>query len=138
MTERSNSDTSIVTNFILTNYSFITVNSSFIGMIARCVTGLGPIGDDNGELGDWYFNGTKVLPYIKNCAANSSIQQRGATIRNHVGAINLVQCPPFTTTAEGVYMCMIMNSSMIYETMRLGVYLRGRSKSPDTVFTALL
>ena len=137
MTRRMSSDTSIVANFTQTDYSFITVNSNFRGMIARCVTGLGPIGNDNGELGDWYFNGTKVLPF-NDCAANSSIKQRGATISNHVGAVNLVQCPPFTTTAEGIYTCMIMNSSMIYETMRLGVYLGGRSKSLDTVCTALL
>jgi len=56
---------------------------------------------------------------------------RGASGRNYPGVINLYLCGTFTTTEEGVYSCIMMNSSIMYQTMRVGVYFSGRSESLD-------
>ena len=119
----------IVTGNLLTDYSYITGTDN--GLVARCVSGLGPTGtDDNTDLGIWYFNGTQ-LPYgLCEDPVVNVIQSRIAGLMNFVGVINLWQCEPtLTITAEGVYTCVIMNSSMINQTGRLGVYLSGRSES---------
>ena len=114
----------------LPDYSYINAeepaaNSSVL--LARCVTGLGPSdGDDNNALGGLYFNGTR----IPNGMCDSSvIQPSGATINSVVGVINLRQCGAFSTNGEGVYTCTLQNSSMIDQSMRLGIYLMGRSES---------
>ena len=124
-----NSD--IVTGNLLTDYSFITGTDN--GLVARCVSGLGPTGtDDNTDLGIWYFNGAR-LPYglCEDPVANV-IQSRIATLMNFIGVINLWQCEPtLNITAEGVYTCIIMDSSMMNQTTRLGVYFSGRSESLD-------
>ena len=56
---------------------------------------------------------------------------RGASGRRYPGVINLYLCGTFTTTEEGVYSCIMMNSSMMEQTMRVGVYFSGRSESLD-------
>ena len=95
-------------------------------LIARCVTGLGPSGsDDNNALGGWYFNGNSIPNGI---CDSSVVQPNGATINNFVGVINLFQCGQFSTTGEGVYTCTLQNSSMINQSMRLGIYFSGRSE----------
>ena len=119
----------VVAGNVLPDYSFISVNQNK-GLIARCVTGLGPSGNRNSNLGRWYFNESQI-PYggcNNNNNNNNVIQAHGSNITRAVGVINLRQCRPLTTSAEGVYWCMVMNSSMMYEVKRLGVYLSGRSK----------
>ena len=63
-------------------------------------------------------------------ATDRVIQPNGANIANFVGMINIRQCEVgvFATTAEGVYSCRTLNSSKMYETMKLGVYYNERSK----------
>ena len=117
----------VVDGNILTDYSFVATNLSS-GLIAGCMTGLGPSGDSNGDLGGWCFNGSQIP--LRGCMnSNNIIQPVGAKISKIVGLINLRQCQPLTTLAEGVYWCMMMNSSMMYEVKGLGVYLSGRSES---------
>ena len=115
----------IIDSNVLTDYSNITADTNASVLIARCVTGLGPSGSNNNELGGWYFNGNN----IPNGVCDSSvIQPNGAAINNFVGVIDLFQCGQFSTTAEGVYTCTLQNSSMINQSMRLGIYFNGRSE----------
>jgi len=88
------------------------------------VTGLGPTGNNNAALGGWYFNGTK-LP-IGECS-DYLVQPLGADINNSIGVINLFQCRPFAITGEGIYTCTIMNSSMMNQSIKLGIYFPRRS-----------
>ena len=126
-------------NDFLTNYSYIDAKDSALGngaLLARCVTGLGPNGTGdgaNGDLGGWYFNGTKIpnSGETTECgnSAVSVIQARpGGVI---AGVINLRQCRAFSTSVEGIYTCTMMNSSMMDQSFRLGVYFAGRSESLD-------
>jgi len=116
------SNNSIATGNLLTNYSHITERGGK-DLIARCATGLGPTGNDNTVLGGWYFNGSRIS---NGECTGPVVQPRGAT--NHVGVINLFQCGTFSTTGEGVYTCTMMNSLMMNQSMRLGVYFNGRSE----------
>ena len=59
------------------------------------------------------------------------LEVRGAGGRNYPGVINLYLCDTFTTTEEGVYSCIMINASMMEQTMRVGVYFSGRSESLD-------
>ena len=96
-------------------------------MIARCVTGLGPSNsDDNNALGGLYFKGSRIPN--GNCNTSASVQANGALISNFVGVMNLYKCGTLHPSEEGVYTCTMMNSSLMYQSMRLGVYLPGRSK----------
>ena len=119
----------IVDSNILTDYSYITADNPLTNasvLIARCVTGLGPSGNDNNELGGLYFNGNN----IPNGMCDSSVvQPSGAAINNFVGVINLFQCGQFSITGEGVYTCTLQNSSMINQSMRLGIYFNERSEA---------
>ena len=115
-------------NFTFGNhfYDNTTITSASLGSIARCLTGLGPDGNDNTVLGGWYFKGSFVPNGV---CGGSVIQQYGALITTDVGVVDLFQCQTFSTNAEGVYTCMIKNSSRMEQSMRLGVYFNGRSKS---------
>ena len=123
----------------LTDYSYITASDSpGTGVVlARCATGLGPTGtsdDANGDLGGWYFiNGTMIPNSGINQGCSSpavgAIQARPGV--STAGVSNLRQCDPFTIALEGIYTCTMMNSSMMNESVRLGIYLNGRSESLD-------
>ncbi|XP_065911365.1 uncharacterized protein [Dysidea avara] len=114
------------TGNLLTDYSYI--NGTTNGLLARCVSGLGPTGtDDNTDLGIWYFNGTQ-LPYgLCQPPIVHLLQSHAANLTDDIGVINLWQCGAFTATAEGVYKCVMMDSSMMNQTRRLGVYFSGRT-----------
>ena len=104
--------------------------------ILRCATGLGPSGSDsNAVRGGWYFNGVQVFipPEGPGCEHNGGrvFVLRAAIGSRYPGVINLYLCEIFTTTEEGVYSCIMMNSSMMEQTMRVGVYFSGRSESLD-------
>ena len=116
----------------ITDYSFIiqpfTLGSDY--SILRCISGLGPsVGDNNAVLGGWYFNGSEI-PVRTNCTG-PVFEVRGANGRRYSGVINLYLCGTFTTTEEGIYSCNMVNSSMMNQTMRVGVYFSGRSESFD-------
>ena len=95
------------------------------GTIARCVTGLGPSGsNDNTVLGGVYFNDSEVK---RRCAGSRVIISKPGT--QIPGVFSIRQCGDFSTNTEGIYTCTMMNSSMIYESIRFGVYFTGRSES---------
>jgi len=128
ITETLSGNDEIIASDLLTDYSYINATDITNGtsLIARCVTGLGPTGtNNNNALGGWYFNESRIPNRV---CANFVVQPNGATTNNFVGVINLFQCGTFTTTGEGVYTCTMMNSSVMNQSMRLGVYFAGRSK----------
>ena len=124
----------VASSYQINDYSFIMQPFTLDPFLAilRCATGLGPPGDArNTDLGSWYFNGAiiEVGTSASPCATVTEV--RGAEGFRYPGVINLYLCGTFTTTEEGVYSCIMMNSSMMEQTMRVGVYLSGRSKSLD-------
>ena len=122
----------------LTDYSYINArdgNPNGVPLLARCLTGLGPSGNDNSVLGGLYFNG-RMIPNSGEQGPCSSdvIQVRpGGRI---AGVTNFHQCKTFTTAIEGIYTCTMMNSSMMNESVRFGIYFSERSELLDlhTVF----
>ena len=92
------------------------------------MTGLGPNGTDNNTiLGGCYFNGTKI-PFVVNCTETTAIVQPRVAF-NWAGVINIQQCRRnLITDVEGVYTCLMLNSSMMNESILFGVYFIGRSE----------
>ena len=128
----SNPATDVVTANQLADYQFITapLQTDQNGVALRCATGLGPPGiSSNLALGGWYFSGMQIF-VGSSCSgeSNSVFQVRSANRRNFPGIINLYPCGPLSVDEEGIYSCMIMNSSMMVQTARVGLYLRGRSE----------
>ena len=126
---------SLILNDILIDYSYVTARSGNGNgaFVARCLTGLGPTGTNtnaNGLLGGLYFNGTMIPNSDEQASCSSDVNQArpGPTT---AGVINFHQCEQFSITAEGVYICTMMNSSMMNESVRFGVYFTGRSESFD-------
>ena len=116
------------------DYSYINARGGTIGsgaQIARCVTGLGPNdSDDNSALGGVYFNGSR-LPF-ETCDGSSRLIHPRAAGLNNLGVINIIQCSAsFTTALEGIYICTMINSSMMEQSVRFGVYFIARSESLD-------
>jgi len=135
MTGASDISTDLVSSNQITDYSFITqpfLLDRFKGIL-RCASGLGPSGIlSNAVLGRWYFNGIPILLRVDtNLCADVVFEVRGANGKHYPGVINLYLCDTFTTTKEGVYSCIMRNSSMMNQTMRVGVYFSGRSESLD-------
>ena len=121
----------IVSANAISNYSYVNaIDNIFQGIqIARCVTGLGPNStESNTALGRCYFNESS-LPFVECNDQSSAIVQPNPAHR-WAGVINIWQCTDLTTDVEGIYTCIIMNSSMIYESIKFGVYFIGRGKSP--------
>ena len=128
---------------VLNDYSFVYARDSpgDGAVLVRCVTGLGPTGTDsdaNDILGGLYFNGNKILAVSSPamCPDNSQmIQVRlGGSL---AGVFNFYQCEPFSTAAEGVYTCALMNSAMMNQSVRFGIYFNGRSESLNLCISSL-
>jgi len=136
VTGASDISTDFVSSNQITDYSYVPHNVLLDGFsaILRCATGVGPAGSDRTvTLGGWYFNGERLFVPSggSGCMDGHVFEVRGANARLYPGVINLYRCDTFTTTEEGVYSCIIMNSSMVEQTMRVGVYFSGRSESLD-------
>ena len=123
----------------LTDYSYINVGVSNFGgvpVIARCLTGLGPSGIDNSVLGGWWYpNGTEVPNRANRAVCSEIISSIPGGLA--AGVINIHHCRPFTTAGEGVYTCTMMTSSTVEQSVRLGVYLTGRSELLDLYIRSL-
>ena len=133
ITGASDISTDLASSNKITDYSFVTQPFTLdpFDAILRCVSGLGPSGrDSNTVLGGWYFNGT-IVPVAPVPCFGPVFEARGASAGRFPGVINLYLCRTFTITEEGVYSCIVMNSSMMNQTMRVGMYFNGRSKSLD-------
>ena len=125
----------------LTDYSYINSRDGDPNgaPLAHCLTGLGPTSisnNANGALGGLYFNGN-MIPNGDETApcASDVIQVRPGS--SAAGVINFYQCATFTTANEGVYTCTMMNSSMMDQSVRFGLYFTGRSKSFDFCIPSL-
>ena len=121
----------IVSTNAIDDYSYVNARrGTFTGgtQIARCVTGLGPNDtDDNSALGGVYFDENR-LPF-ETCGGTSRLVHPRAALLSNLGVINIIQCSsPFTTALEGIYTCTMMNSSMMEQSVRFGVYFTGRSE----------
>ena len=123
----STPETDIVSSNQLDDYSFI--HSPFtldpFGVLLRCTTGLGPGSSSSTELGGWYFSGAQISV---DQPCNSTFQVRQANRRIYPGVINLYPCGTLSLSEEGVYSCIIINSSMVNQIMRVGLYFSGRSE----------
>ena len=114
----------ITTENVLDNYSVIYLNGDEpTKILFRCISGLRPI-DSNNEIGDLYFN-NRSLP-IDTC--NGVVKATGADIYDHSGVLNIRLCGSLTTSTEGVYTCRLLNSSMMNQSVSVGVYFSGRSE----------
>ena len=134
VTGASDISTDLFSSNQITDYSFVTQPFTLDPFMAilRCATGLGPYGyNRNIVLGGWYFNGIQLfVPGGEGCHG-PVFEQRGANGRKYPGIVSLYLCGNFTTTEEGVYSCIMMNSSMMNQIMRVGVYFSNRSELLD-------
>ena len=125
----------------IADYSFITAmnGTSVDARIARCLSGVGPSSTAtgaNGVLGGLYFNGTMIPNSGEQAECSSDVIQvrPGGSV---AGLTNIHQCGAFTTATEGVYTCTMMNSSMMNQSVRFGIYFTGRSESFDLFIPSL-
>ena len=119
---------------VLNNYSIVYLNATEIDskkrkrVLFRCASGLGPNdSNSNDNIGNVYFNG--MLLTTGTC--NGFIEPSGARFDNRPGVFNVRLCKTrqFNTNTEGIYTCTLKNSSMMNESVSVGVYFSGRSKS---------
>ena len=122
----------------LADYSYINARSGDPDgdLLTRCLSGLGPHSNDNGDLGGLYFKGTMIpnSPEQGPCSSDVVQVRPGGSL---AGVTNIRQCGPFTTAAEGVYTCAMMNSAMMNQSVRFGIYFSGRSESLDLYISLL-
>ena len=121
-----------------TNYSYVNARNGTITQgvqIARCVTGLGPsVSDDNYAVGGLDFTRNRIRNGRCTDSFSAIVQPQPALLKS-LGVINIQQCTEFSTSVEGIYICVMMNSSMMNESLSFGVYFNGRCESPDCVCT---
>ena len=116
---------------VLGDYSYILLDGSERDnhILFRCSTGLGPTGDKNNSvIGNLYYN-NMPLPHG---VCNGFIQAEGTlNVWRFPGTYQARVCynGKLTTSTEGVYTCTLTNSSMMNQSVRIGLYLSGRSKS---------
>ena len=117
-------DGSITASNILNDYSFIYLTEMNLRrFLFRCSSGLSSNSNDN--IGNVYFN--DMLLTTGNC--NGFVEPRGAKIKSPgVFNVHLCESKKLTTSTEGIYTCTLKNSSMMNQSVNVGVYLQGRSK----------
>ena len=122
---------SVQASNVLDDYTYIILNGSERDnhILFRCSTGLGPAGSNNNDvIGSLSYN-NMLLPYG---VCNGFIQAEGATdIQRFPGTYQARVCNNgrLNTSTEGVYTCTLTNSSMMDQSVRIGLYLSGRSES---------
>ena len=126
----------------LIDYSYINARDGDPNgaLIARCITGLGPTSTNNGAngaLGGLYFNGTMIPNSDEQLSCLSDVIQVSPGAGT-AGVTNIHQCEAFSTGVEGIYRCTMMNSSMMNQSFRFGVYFTGRSESIDLYIPSLM
>ena len=129
----------------LTDYSYINAREGDPNgaRLAHCLTGLGPTGTSsgaNGILGGLYFNGS-MIPNSGESGESASCSSDVIQVRPEgavAGVLNFYQCEAISTSVEGIYTCTMMNSSMMNQSVRFGVYFTGRSKLLGLCIPSLL
>ena len=123
----------------VTDYSYINggYGNRNGAVIARCLTGLGPTStatNANVALGGLYFNGIMIPSSDASASCASTLGVIQVRPGSHAaGVLNFHQCGAFTTDHEGVYTCTIMNSSIMDQSVRFGIYFSVRSESLDYI-----
>ena len=102
-------------------------------------------GNNNYVISVWVINGTMIpnsdihqgcgSPATNTKPAVGTIQARPGL--GTAGVINLRQCDRFTIALEGIYTCTMRNSSMMNQSVRLGVYFSVRSELLDLYISSL-
>ena len=114
---------------VLSDYSYILLNGSEqdFEVLFRCATGLGPSESaTNNVIGDVYYND---IP-LPDGRCNGFIRPQGVTnVARFPGVYQASVCGALNTTTEGVYTCTLTNSNMMSQSVSIGAYLNGRSKS---------
>ena len=124
-------DNGVTPGNVLDDYTYILLDGSERDnhILFRCSTGLGPAGSDtNDVIGNLYYN-NMLLP---DGVCNGFIQAEGAPdFQRFPGTYHVRVCNNgrLTTSTEGVYTCTLTNSSMMDQSVRIGLYLSGRSES---------
>jgi len=92
-------------------------------VLLRCASGLGH--QSNISLGGWYFNGIEVKT---GDVCGSVFRMHSTNVATYPGVVDLYPCGSLSSDEEGIYTCMMKDSSMMVETTRVGLYLNGRSE----------
>ena len=104
-------------------YIFLHGNETTNTILFYCATGLGPSSSDtNNDIGDIYYNNMALSDGV----CSGSIQAEGTDIP---GLYQARICGALTTRTEGVYTCTLTNSSMMNQSVSIGVYFSERSES---------
>ena len=115
---------------VLDDYSYILFDGSEESgqILFHCVTGLGPnVSDSNDVIGNLYHNNV-VLPDGE-CSGGFVQAEGDPDVHRYPGVYNARSCSSrLTTSAEGVYVCTLTNSSMMDQSVRIGLYFSERSK----------
>ena len=114
---------------VLDDYSFVLLDGTeqSDGILFRCSTGLGPSNSDtNDVIGDISYNNIR----LRDGVCSGLIQAEGTqNVLIQTGAYQACVCGVITTSVEGVYTCILTNSSMMNQSVSIGVYFSGRSES---------
>ena len=122
-------DNGVVAGNVLDDYTYILLNGSERDnhILFRCSTGLGPAGSNtNDVIGNLYYNNMPLPDGV----CNGFIQAEGVrNVAKLPGVYQARVCDNgiLTTSTEGVYTCTLTNSSMMDQSVRIGLYLSGRS-----------
>ena len=114
---------------VLDDYTYILMDGSEAdnAILFRCATGLGPSGgDSNDVIGDMYLNNMLLTEQMCN---GFVIPQGVRNVLNFPGTYQARTCGALTINTEGVYTCTLTNSSMMSQSVSIGVYFSGRSES---------
>lgn len=113
---------------VLDDYSYIYLNDihNMIAILFRCSTGLGPSGSDSNDvIGNISYN-NMLLPER---VCSGLMRAEGAPrVDRFPGVYHARHCSRLTISTEGVYTCTLKNSSMMNQSLRVGIYFIGRSK----------
>ena len=116
-------------NNVLDDYTYIFLNGSERNnhILFRCSTGLGPSGiNTNNAIGDLYFDNMRLSDGVCNGLV---IAEGVGNVERYPGVYQARVCGLLSTSTEGVYTCTLTNSSMMDQSVRIGLYLSGRSES---------
>ena len=117
---------------VLDDYTYILYDDTTrtTGITFRCTTGLGPTGTTtNSDLGDIYFNNMALSDDVCN---NGFIRPRASGLAVP-GTYNVFVCGTISISSEGIYTCTLRNSSMMDQSVSIGLYFSVRSESLNNV-----